>query len=100
MKKNDVMNVTAGKPKVGGAIFCAPVGTPLPTSTTDELNPAFSNLGYCSDDGLTNSTNLEVEEIKAWGGTTVLVIQKSKDDKYKFKLIEVKNVDVLKYAFP
>lgn len=99
MKKNDVMNVTAGKPKVGGAIFCAPVGTPLPTNTTDELNAAFSNLGYCSDDGLTNSTNLEVEEIKAWGGTTVLVIQKSKDDKYKFKLIEVKNVDVLKYVY-
>ena len=92
-------NVSAGKPKVGGAIHTAPVGTPLPTSAFEELDEAFKDLGYCSEDGLVNSTDMEVEKIKAWGGDTVLVIQKSKEDTYKFTLIEVKNVDVLGYVY-
>ena len=96
---NNATNVTAGKPKIGGAIFAAPVGTTLPTSTTEALDDAFKNLGYCSEDGVVNSTNIEVQKIKAWGGDTVLVIQSSKEDTYKFTLIEVKNVDVLKYVY-
>ena len=92
-------NVSAGKPKVGGAIFAAPVGTSLPTSATEELNEAFKSLGYCSDDGLTNSTSLETEKIKAWGGDTVLIINKSKDDTFKWKLIEAKNKEVLAYVY-
>ena len=99
MNQNNATNVSAGKPKVGGAIFAAPVGTPLPTTTAEALDDAFKNLGYCSEDGVTNSTNLEVQKTKAWGGDTVLVIQSSKEDTYKFKLIEVKNVDVLKYVY-
>jgi hypothetical protein len=99
MANNNAANVSAGKPKIGGAIFAAPVGTTLPTDTDTTLDADFKNLGFVSDDGLTNSTDLETEEIKAWGGQTVLVIQKSKDDKYKFKLIEVKNVDVLKFVY-
>lgn len=96
---NNATNVTAGKPKIGGAIFTAPVGTPLPTSTTEALDDAFKNLGYCSDSGLVNSTNIEVQKIKAWGGDTVLVIQSSKEDTFKYTLIEVKNLDVLKYVY-
>lgn len=91
--------VTAGKPKVGGAIFAAPVGTTLPTTTSEALNSAFKNLGYCSDAGLTNSTNIESQKIKAWGGDTVLVINSSKDDTFKYTLIEVKNVEVLKHVY-
>lgn len=96
---SNASNVSAGKPKTGGAIYAAPVGTPLPTSTSDSLNAAFKNLGYCSDSGLVNSTALEVNKIKAWGGDTVLVIQASKEDTYKYTLIEVKNVDVIKHVY-
>lgn len=92
-------NVTAGKPKIGGAISTAPVGTPLPHNAIDPLDPAFRSLGYCSDDGLTNGTDLESEEIKAWGGATVLIIQKSKKDTFKYKLIEALNKDVLGYVY-
>ena len=92
-------NVTAGKPKVGGAIFTAPVGTPLPTSATEALNEAFQSLGYVSEDGLTNGTSLEVNKIKAWGGDTVLVIQASKEDTFKYVLIEVKSKTVLGYVY-
>ena len=96
---NTALNVTAGKPKTTGAIWAAPVGTDLPTDTSTALDAAFACLGYCADSGLVNSTNLESETIKAWGGDTVLSIQTSKDDKYKFTLIEVLNVDVLKFVY-
>lgn len=92
-------NVSAGKPKIGGAIYTAPVGTPLPTNVSDDLNEAFKSLGYVSEDGLTNTTSLEVEKIKAWGGDTVLVIQSSKEDQFKYVLIEIKNKDVLGYVY-
>lgn len=96
---NTAANVTAGKPNPAGAISIAPVGTPLPTSTEAELDAAFKSLGYVSEDGLVNTTNLEVEKIKAWGGDTVLVIQSSKEDTFKYTLIEVKNVEVLKHIY-
>lgn len=95
---NTASNVSAGKPNPTGAIYVAPKGTTLPTSTADALT-GFEGLGYCSDDGLTNGTNLEVQKIKAWGGDTVLVIQSSKEDTFTFKLIEVKNVDVLSFVY-
>ncbi len=96
---NTASNVSAGKPKATGAIWVAPLGTILPEDTATELDSAYACLGYCSDDGLTNSTNLESETIKAWGGDTVLSIQTSKEDTFQYKLIEVLNVDVLKFVY-
>ena len=96
---SNASNVSAGKPKTGGAIFCAPVGTPLPTSTSEALDAAFKNLGYCSDSGLVNSTSIETTKIKAWGGETVLIINTSKEDTFKYTLIEIKNIDVLKHVY-
>ena len=43
-------NVTTGKPKTGGAVFRAPLGTALPTDAKTALDEAFKNLGYCSED--------------------------------------------------
>lgn len=96
---NNASNVSAGKPKITGAIYVAPKGTPLPTDATSDLNEAFKGLGYVSDAGVVNGTAMETTKIKAWGGDTVLVIQTSKDDTFKFTLIEVKNIDVLKFVY-
>lgn len=99
MQKNNAQNVTTGKPKIGGSVFRAPLGTPLPTDTTTELNERFINQGYISDDGLTNANSPESDKIKAWGGDTVYSYQKEKPDTFKFKLIEAENVEVLKTVY-
>lgn len=96
---NDAKKVTFGKPMVGGAIFAAPLGTTLPTSSIEELDEAFAGLGYVSEDGLSNENSPETEAIKAWGGDTVLVVQQGKPDKFSFKLIEAINIDVLKTVY-
>lgn len=89
-------NVTAGKPKLSGSIFRAPLGTVLPTDSESALNAAFDEIGYCSDDGVTNDGSRESTKIKAWGGDTVLIVQTGKEDSFKMTWIEALNVDTLK----
>nr|DAI49205.1 MAG TPA: tail protein [Bacteriophage sp.] len=96
---NSVSNVTAGKPKVGGSLFRAPAGTTLPTNATTALDKAFQCLGYVSDEGVTNSTSIESDDIKAWGGDTVLAPQTGKTDTFQLALLESLNVQVLKAYF-
>lgn len=97
--KNDATKVTAVKPKVTGAVFVAPLKTALPTDAKTELDPAFKNLGFISDDGIKNENTASSEDVKAWGGAIVNSIQKDKTDKFKMTYIEALNIDVLKFIY-
>ena len=97
---SNAKNVTAGSPKVGGEAYVAPLGTALPTDAkTDELDAAYKALGYLSEDGLVNSNSTSSETVPAWGGDVVLTTQKSKEDTFKFTMIEALTVDVLKAVY-
>lgn len=96
---SNVENVTNGKPKVGGAISRAPVGTALPTDATSALDKAFISMGYMGEDGLTNSNSPDTDEVKAWGGDTVLTPQSGKSDKFQGVFIEALNLEVLKMVY-
>ncbi len=91
--------VTAGKPKIGGHVYRAPYGTALPTDAKTALSSAYIDMGYISEDGVTNANTPESEIIKAWGGIPVLTVQTSKEDKYKLKFISAMNVEVQKMVY-
>lgn len=92
---NNVANVTTGKPKIGGSVYRAPLGTALPASPADALSSAFKALGYVSEDGVSNDNSPESDTVKAWGGDTVLSIQTERPDSFGLTLIEVLNKNVL-----
>lgn len=95
----NAVNVTTAKPKTGGAVFCAPAGTTLPTDARTALDEAFKCLGYISEEGMTNANSPTSEQIKAWGGDVVYSFENGKSDSFKFMLIEALNVDVLKFVY-
>lgn len=99
MAMADAKKVTVSKPKKGGAVYRAPLGTVLPTDAVTALDAAFVGLGYISEDGVVNENSPESESVKAWGGDTVQTYQKEKEDTFKFKLIEALNPDVLKAVY-
>lgn len=86
--------VTRARPRVGGAIFRAPVGTTLPQSAVEPLETAFEPLGYVSRDGLSNNLERSTRDVKAWGGKTVMEKTANSRDSFTFSLIEGKNAAV------
>ena len=89
-------NIAVGKPKVGGAIHVAPAGTTLPTDATTALAAAFVNLGYVSEDGLTNSNSAAAETIHAWG-KDIIYTNDGDDETYSWTLLEVLDANIQKF---
>ena len=78
----NTQNVSASKPKTGGAIFRAPLGTALPKTYAEQLDTAFKNLGYVSEDGIVNGNSPSGDKVRAWGGSTVLNYMDDKPDTF------------------
>lgn len=54
-----------------GAAWYAPIGTALPISSTAALDPAFINLGFCTD-GFNIKSDLKTQDIDGWQSQEVL----------------------------
>lgn len=90
--------VTAGKPKIGGAVHISDLPATLPTDATTALT-GFTNLGYISEDGMTMAVTRDSEVIKAWGGDTVMTSQTEFEETFTFTLIEALSDSVRKTVF-
>lgn len=88
-------NVTAAKPGTSGAAYIGATSATLPTSVSATLT-GFTELGYITEDGLTNNSSPSSDVIKAWGGDIVLTLTESKEDTFTFTLMEAMSADVLK----
>lgn len=84
----DKSQVIAGKPKVGGAVFRAPLGTAIPTDASTALPAAFKELGYLSSDGWSRKIDKAYEAINAWGGDEVLKSRSEHSVGFSMTLIE------------
>ena len=94
---NNAGNVQIGKPNIAGGVWVGAVGVTLPTSATSAIDTAlFACAGYCSEDGVTNSSSISTQDIKAWGGDIVASPLTEKKDTFKWKMIEAGNGVVLK----
>lgn len=96
---NTATNVSTGKPNISGAVYYGPLTATLPTDATTALGADYTCLGYVSEDGLEANNEMDVSEIKAWGGAIVYRSLNGLDDTFSLSLIESKNVDVLKAVY-
>lgn len=97
----DARNVSVGTPKVGGAIFFAPLTkkAPLPTDASTAPDAKLVSLGYASSEGLKRAISKAYEKIKAWGGTEVKRPRTEITVDISFTLIESRRADVAKAVF-
>lgn len=102
MAENNAANVAVGKPQVTGGVWVAPYNPDapayIPTDATTALTSAWTNTGYISEDGLTNSQEADTESFNAWGGDEVYIGQTSRSETFTLAFIET-NDTVLKTIY-
>ena len=97
--------------KIGGMIYCAPVGTALPTDVESTIDAAFTRIAYITSDGLQNTQDRNVSRFRRWTGAMANTTSSHAEDTWKFNAIEVEdpainramygrnNVEESQYAF-
>lgn len=97
MYANDTKNVSVGKGVKGGYLFAAPVGTPLPTAydtTAEDLDPAFENLGFLTEDGINNPIESDSESFPDMNGDTIESAGSTYTETLVFTLAEQKRASL------
>lgn len=90
----DALNVLVG---ANGGVSGAPLGTTTPVAVDSELDVAFDDYGFISDDGMTETIGRTTSEIKNWAGDTVRRVQTAHSVQYKLTFIET--TDLTEEAF-
>jgi hypothetical protein len=74
-----------------GAVYSAPLNTSRPANAVQSWPTGWVDLGWLSDDGITEAYNDDSNEIKAWqGGTTVRRVISGSEATLEFTCIETK----------
>lgn len=79
---------------VSGEVSVGPTATTAPTDATTALAAGFLGLGYISEDGITETPELSIDDITAWQNAKIVrsVVTAAKVT-YEFQLIQTsKNV--------
>lgn len=93
---NGTDNIKTSKPKVGGGIFRAPLGTAVPTDFNTPLDAAFKSLGYVSEEGVVRSEEYPSDPKVAWGGDEVADLPGTHALNFSATLLEGRNAEALK----
>lgn len=94
------MALDASKVRVGvtGVAMVGPTTAAAPTSTTSATT-GYTDLGYVSDDGLTEARERSTDQIKAWqNGATVRTLITDAKLTYKFTLLET-SLATIEYSY-
>ncbi|MEV6079616.1 hypothetical protein AB0L80_31570 [Streptomyces sp. NPDC052069] len=83
------LNANAVRVALSGAAYVGPPATKGPTDSTTAWPDTVSDIGWISDDGITESNSSDSTEIKAWqGGQTVRKVISSSEMTFSFTAIE------------
>lgn len=92
---NTAANVRVG---VTGGVYFAPIATALPTDSDTALAGGYIDVGYISDDGVTQSIGTDITDVTAWqNGDVVRKVQTSHDLTYAFTMIETSEASMEAY---
>lgn len=103
MSTPNSQNVSVGKPhgeggRYAGGAWYAPAGQAEPPTDAVSSLSGFTDLGYLSDDGVTNSIETDSTDINAFGGDRVLSVITSRSESFQFGMLETTE-DTLKLAY-
>ena len=74
---------------ITSAVYVGPKGTTAPTTPTATPAVGFVEVGWLSDDGITEMHSVDSSSKRAWqGGTTVRTIKSGDSRKFKFVMLE------------
>ncbi|MER8067195.1 hypothetical protein ABTZ59_02615 [Streptomyces sp. NPDC094034] len=83
------LNANAVRVAVTGAAYVAPPKATLPTDAITPWPDTATDIGWISDDGITESNSADTTEIKGWqGGQTVRKVISSSEMTFAFTAIE------------
>ncbi|KAA8890274.1 hypothetical protein F3087_02915 [Nocardia colli] len=93
--------IGAGTPvSVSGGVLVANLGTKLPASASEALDPAiFKPLGYVSEDGIESKGERKIEQIKDWSADIIANLQTEHSVRFGLTLYAVWDEDVLNEVF-
>jgi hypothetical protein len=92
----DTSLMTVGKPTEGGCVYVSfNTDCTLPTDATTKISTLtdFKSVGDISENGFTEARSIDSEDIKDWGGTTILTLINGDTTTFQTEFLEV-NRDV------